>query len=135
MRFIATLSFCLCFIGCQPNEAILKSTRSNTASIPKETLAPSKSTFEQELVDMRAAGFDYIFVLRRKDGREFDDEDRTFLRGSVPLEVNRRVAADNGRAFILGSGFAIDLKTIETWRKRFNVDEKSEAVEKVESKR
>ena len=131
---LAIIAAALFAAGCGPNEAILKSSR-NTNGVPEATLAPSKTTFEQELGAMRDAGFDYIFIIRRKDGGEFADDDRKFLRETIPVEINRRVAADGGKAFILGSGFAIDNNVIAAWRKRFNVEEESKKVERVESQR
>ena len=135
MREVLTLTICILVLpGCQPNESILKSTR-NDRSVPTETLAPRKTSFEQDLADMKDAGFDYIFVIRRKDAKAFEDEDRKFLRESMPHEINRRVSSDDGKAFIFGSGFAIDIKSVETWRKRFIVTEHSKPVEKIESQR
>lgn len=116
--------------GCQPNESILKSARNDAPSAtPNATLAPRRTSFEQDLADMKDAGFEYIFVLRRKDGKPFEDDDRKFLRESMPYEINRRVASDEGRAFIFGSGFAIDAKSIELWRKRFAVEDQSKPLE------
>lgn len=125
------LTICLFLVpGCQPNESILKSSRNDApTAAPNATLVPRKTSFEQDLADMKDAGFDYIFVLRRKDGKPFDDEDRKFLRESMPYEINRRVSSDDGKAFIFGSGFAIDAKSIELWRKRFVVDDQSKPIE------
>lgn len=127
--FIAIVS-----AACGPNEAILKSSR-NTVVEPAAALSPRKTTFEQDLADMRDAGFEYIFVIRRKDGKEFEDDDRKFLRESMPHEINRRVSSDDGKAFIFGSGFAIDIKSIEKWRTRYNVEDLSPTTEKVESQK
>ncbi len=137
MRPLLALSFfCLVFTGCQPNEAILKSGRNNSLRAdPAATLAPRRTSFEQDLAEMKDAGFEYIFVLRRKDGKQFEDDDRKFLRESMPHEINRRVSSDDGKAFIFGSGFAIDIKSIQTWEKRYVVEEHSKPTEKVESER
>lgn len=133
-KIIIPVFAALALTACGPNEAILKSNR-NTMVEPTATLSPRKTTFEQDLADMRDAGFDYIFVLRRKDGKEFEDDDRKFLRESMPHEINRRVSSDDGKAFIFGSGFAIDLKSIELWRTRYIVEDLSPPTEKVESKK
>lgn len=122
-------------IGCGPNESILKSSRNTSRMSPTETLEPRKSTFENELADMVDGGFDYIFVIRRKDGAAFADEDKKFLREAMPPEINRRVLADDGKALIVGSGFALDVKTIELWRKRFVVEDRPQKTEEVESQR
>ncbi len=133
-KIILSVFAAIATAACGPNEAILKSNR-NTMVEPTATLSPRKTTFEQDLADMRDAGFDYIFVIRRKDGKEFEDDDRKFLRESMPHEINRRVSSDDGKAFIFGSGFAIDIKAVEKWRTRYVVEDLSAPTEKVESKK
>jgi hypothetical protein len=113
--------------GCQPNQKILNSSGNEKVSppTPAATLAPRKTSFEQDLQEMEDAGFDYIFVVRRKDGGVFTDEDRQYLRENMPMEINRRVSSDDGKAFIFGSGFAIAVEDIEKWKKRFHVEDLS----------
>lgn len=113
--------------GCQPNQQILNSSRNDKVSppTPATTLAPRKTSFEQDLQEMEDAGFDYIFVIRRKDRGVFTDEDRQYLRENMPMEINRRVSSDNGKAFIFGSGFAVATEDIEKWKKRFDVEDRS----------
>jgi hypothetical protein len=133
MRFALILILAFAALGCGPNEAILKSARNDVGPSPGATLAPRRTSFEQDLAEMKEAGFDYVFVIRRKDGKPFEDEDRRFLRESMPHEINRRVSSDDGKAFIFGSGFAVDPKSIDTWRSRYLVEEHFRSTEKVES--
>lgn len=91
-----------------------------TAATPE----PSSTTLEIDIEDMKTAGLDYIFVIRRKDGEVFDSEDRQYLRDSMPMEINRRVSADGGKAFVLGSAFIVPKDTVTKWRARFSVEER-----------
>lgn len=124
LLFSLILGLVLISFGCQPNQTILKDaappspTPMATAEIPKTTLA-------QDLRDMQAANFDYIFVFRRKDGGEFDEEDRKFLRQNTPLETNRWTKSDDGRAFIAGSGFSFTPEQMQALRNRFIVEDYS----------
>ena len=72
---------------------------------------------------MRNADYDHIFVFRRKDGGEFDDEDKKYLRANAPLETNRFYSSENGRAFIAGSNFQFPPESLEVLRLRFNVED------------
>lgn len=83
------------------------------------------SDFENDLLTMRTAGFEYIFVFRRKDGGEFDSDDRKFLRANSPAETNRFVATDNGRAFVAGSKYVFPPPNIEALRTRFDTEDYS----------
>jgi hypothetical protein len=105
--------------ACQPDERILKSA---PTPVPEASLEPQRTDLEGEVRDMETAGLENVFVVRRKDGGLFDDDDRKFLRENMPNEVNRRVAAEGGRAFVLGSAFIIPEKTVAKWRTRFNVE-------------
>ena len=54
---------------------------------------------------MRTANFNYIFVLRRKDGGTMDADDKAFVRG-VTGGFNRRTLSDDEKAVIVGSNLA-----------------------------
>ena len=108
--------------GCQAgNETIERA----PSPVPVATLEPGKSDLETDIRDMWTAGLGNVFVLRRKDGKEFDSEDRQFLRDSMPAEMNRRLSADGGKAFVLGTSFIVPKETVKKWRERFSVEEKT----------
>jgi hypothetical protein len=110
--------------GCQPNQTILKDVPPPSPT-PLATAETQKTSFEQDLKDMQAANFDYIFVFRRKDGGVFDSDDRKYLRQNTPPETNRWTSTDDGKAFIAGSGFAFSPQNMEALRNRFIVEDYS----------
>ena len=74
---------------------------------------------------MKTAGFEFIFVFRRKDGAQFDGEDRKYLRANAPAETNRFLATDDGKAFIAGSKYLFPPASLDALRLRFNVEDYS----------
>ena len=108
--------------GCQPNQTIIKDVATTT---PLPTAETKRTSFEQDLRDMQSANFDYIFVFRRKDGGEFDKDDRKYLRENTPPETNRFVLTDDGKAFIAGSGFAFFPEQMTALQQRFAVEDYS----------
>lgn len=104
--------------ACGPNESVLKSGREDT---PRSNTAPARTTFAEELNEFRTADFRYIFVLRRKDDREIDAEDRSVIKLNTD-GANRRVSADNGKAFIIGTNNAIPPKNLAAIYARFAVE-------------
>lgn len=109
-------------LACGPNQSILESANRNTA--PRSNTSIEKSSMEQDLDAMRNADFRVVFVLRRKDGAEFDASDRAVVREHTS-QANRRVAADGGRAVIVGSNFPLDPKAIELLKERFSFEDHS----------
>src|SRR5580765_542905 len=104
--------------GCGANENILRS--------GKETPAPSdakseKTPIAKEIEAMKTAGFTFIYVLRRKDGGVIDAADRGVIRLNTD-NVNRRVAAEDDRAFILGSNFELPEKNFNALNSRFALE-------------
>ena len=107
--------------GCGPNESILKSAENRT---PAANVSIEKSSMDQDLDAMRTADFKVVLVLRRRDGGEFDAEDRALVRQNTAT-ANRRVAADNARAVIVGSNFPLDEKNLAALRDRFLIEDHS----------
>lgn len=108
-------------IGCGANETVLKS--------GKETPVPSnagtpKSDFESELGAMRSAGFTFVYVLRRRDGAPMEAEDRGVIRTNT-VDMNRRVSADDGRVFIIGSNYQLPPANHTALTARFAVEDMS----------
>lgn len=110
-------------LGCQPNKTILKDVA--PPATPMETVEPKKTSFEQDLRDMQTANFDYIYAFRRKDGGTFDKDDKKYLRENTPLETNRFILTDEGKAFIAGSGFGFSPEQMDALRNRFIIEDYS----------
>ncbi|CAN5365284.1 hypothetical protein BH20ACI1_BH20ACI1_01780 [soil metagenome] len=79
--------------------------------------------FQSDLQTMRTAGFDYIFVFRRKDGGVFDAEDKAYLKANSPSVTNRFILSDDDKAVIAGSGYEFPTENLEALRKRFDVED------------
>lgn len=88
-----------------------------------------RTAFEKDLDTLKTADFDFIYVFRRKDGGTFDGEDKKYLRANAPMEINRFVSTDDGRAFIAGSKFKFPPEALETLEKRFNIADYSRVKE------
>ncbi|MGB7200995.1 MAG: hypothetical protein WBD16_01870 [Pyrinomonadaceae bacterium] len=111
--------------ACGANEGVLKSGKETS---PQTNAAPRQTTFAKELDEFRTADFRYIFVLRRKDGGEIDVEDRSVIKLNT-TDANRRVSADNGKAFIIGTNNAIPPRNIAEIYERFAVEDYSPSPE------
>jgi len=96
---------------------------------PKTAVPPADenklSAFENDLQTMKTAGFEYIFVFRRKDGGTFDGADRKYLRLNAPAETNRFVSTDDDKAFIAGSKYLFPPPSLDALRMRFNIEDYS----------
>jgi hypothetical protein len=123
-------SMVLASSGCGPNQAILESV--NQKSTPSANVSIERSSMEQDLEAMRNAQFSVVFVLRRKDGGEFDADDRTVVRTNTS-QANRRVAADDGRAIIVGSNFPIPPENMKPLQERFLIHDHSPPAETADS--
>lgn len=108
-------------MACGPNQEILRSAENK---VPAANVSIEKSSMEQDLDAMRTADFAVVFVLRRKDGGEFDAQDRAFVRDNTS-QANRRVAADNSRAVIVGSNFQLEEKSLAALKERFLFEDHS----------
>lgn len=125
---LVTVSALMSF-SCKPNERVLKSSPVLSPT-PFSTAPPKETSVEQEVRSMQDVDFDYIFVLRRRDGGAFDSEDRKFLRENMPAETNRRVFSDGEKAFIIGTAFKFPPENMEALRGRFIVEDFSKPEKK-----
>jgi hypothetical protein len=110
--------FTVAMAGCGANQSILES--ANKSSTPAANMSIEKSSLDQDMDAMRTAQFSTIYILRRKDGGGFDADDRAAVRLHTS-QANRRVAADEGRAVIVGSNFLIPEKDMAALRERFEL--------------
>jgi hypothetical protein len=111
--------------ACGANESVLKSGKDNSA---QTNAAPRQQTFANELEEFRTADFRYIYVLRRKDGGEIDTEDKSVIKLNTE-GANRRVSADGGKAFIIGTNTPISARNMAEIFKHFDVENYSSEVE------
>ena len=115
---LAAVLFCSFLPACGANEGILKSGKEKPDTANS---APTRSSIEADVDEMRTANFMFIYVLRRKDAGAIDAEDR----GVIKLQtdgVNRRIGSDNGKAFVIGSNFEIPADKMLALYDRFAVE-------------
>jgi hypothetical protein len=107
------------------NQEILKS-KSPTPVPTVESGVPSSSnqTVEKEVEAMQTADFNYIFVLRRRDGGVMDMDDKAFLRQATG-NVNRRTLSDDGKAIIIGSNAKFPPELLQVINERFELEDHS----------
>jgi len=120
--FIVPVAFLT--IGCGPNEEILKSNSNQAAAEPTAAAnsQPAYDTVESEVQNMRTADFDFIFVLRRKDGGIMQSDDKAFVRTNAP-NANRRSLVDAGKAIVIGANAAALGEVTKKLSERFEVQE------------
>jgi hypothetical protein len=106
------------------NQAIMESGKRSPT--PPAEPRPATSEYENNLAEMRSAGFSWVFIIRRRDGGEFNTEDRNMIRAAT-TDANRRVMTDGGKAVIVGSNFAASLPGIESLKGRFEITDLSPA--------
>ena len=116
--FAFLLLFIVFTAACGANEGILKSGKETPA---QANVQPKADSFAQELDAMRTADFRFVYVLRRKDGGVIDAEDRGVIKLQT-ADANRRVAANDGKAFIIGSNVQIPPKNMIVIYDRFAVE-------------
>ncbi|MGE3465331.1 MAG: hypothetical protein AB7J13_00220 [Pyrinomonadaceae bacterium] len=121
VKFVACLSLVSLSLSCGANEQILKS---GTETPAPTTAVSTKPPFERELDEIETASFTFLYVLRRKDGRTFDAADRQVIRLNT-ADVNRRISADNDRAFIIGSNYAIPPENLAALANHFAIEDRS----------
>nr|MBA2737158.1 hypothetical protein [Pyrinomonadaceae bacterium] len=83
----ALMTLALFTFACKPNSSILNSQKNSRTQSANST-GKTVNSFERDLETMRTADFDFIFVLRRKDGGKLDGEDRRYIKTNSPAETN-----------------------------------------------
>jgi len=71
---------------------------------------------------MQTADFQFIYVFKRKDGGEFDKEDRDFLRANRTDDINRWSSTDDKKAYLAGSNYDFRPEHLQNLQKRFIVE-------------
>ena len=103
--------------GCGANETVLKSGKET----PAANRTPALANIEADIEEMRTADFDFIFVIRRKDGAPIDDADRAAIRAQTE-EANRRISSENGKAVVVGSNFLLPGEKMRALYGRFAIE-------------
>jgi hypothetical protein len=113
----------LLLCGCGPNESILKSgaNNDNTAPAPQASHAAYDSV-ESEIENMRTADFNFILVLRRKDGGKMQADDKAFVRTNMS-GANRRSLVDSEKAIVIGSNARVPHDLLTKLGDRFDVQD------------
>jgi hypothetical protein len=124
-RFFVILISAYAFLsfGCGANDAVLRSGK-ETPTPADAAAAERVETVDSEVAAMRTADFDFIFVVRRRDGGLIDADDKAALK-LYTADTNRRVSSENGKAFVIGSNFAVPPANIAALYDRFAVEDYS----------
>ena len=110
-------------VACQPNAAILESAKNSTAASANSRAEPAARSYDRDLETMRTANFDFIYVLRRKDGATLSADDKKFVSLNSPIETNRFVLSDEEKAVIAGSKYKFAEQNLMALRDRFNIED------------
>ena len=123
-NFLMLLTVLLITVGCAPNEEILKSNTNQPTAEPTaaENDQITYDTVESEVKNMRTADFDFIFVLRRKDGGVMQSDDKTFVRTNA-VNANRRSLVDGGKAIVIGANAGTLGDVVKKLSERFDVQD------------
>ncbi len=97
--------------------------------------AKKMSDFDRELKAMRTAEFDYIFALRRKDGKPFDSKDKAFVRNNKHYAANRFIFVDDQKVLFVGSNFEFPEESLNALRERFEIEDYSKPPEVLEKQK
>ena len=111
----------LLFIGCGPNESILRSGANNdqASPTPRASLA-AYDTVDAEIENMQTADFNFILVLRRKDGGKMQSDDKAFVRTNMS-GANRRSLVDDEKTIVIGSNARVPQDLLTKLNDRFDV--------------
>ena len=86
---------------------------------------PTPATeFEQKLKDVRDAHFQFVWVFKRSDGKEFTSEDSEILRTNAPRVVDW-IGLDDKKTYIAGSNFPITPENLAALQKRYKIEDMS----------
>ena len=87
-------------------------------------LATPLTEFEQKLKDVRDGHFQFVWVFRRLDGKEFTSEDSEILRTNAPRVVDW-IGLDDKKTYIAGSNFPITPENLAALQKRYRLEDMS----------
>jgi hypothetical protein len=108
--------------ACGPNQEILKSNANQPVieSTVASNSGPALDSAESEVENMRTADFEFILVLRRKDGGVMQADDKSFVK-TITTNANRRSLADGDKAIVIGANSKVPPELIAKLSQRFAV--------------
>ena len=121
LRHVVLVVISSLMLACGANQEILKSGKESPAPSAAE---PAKNSIDRDLQEFRNADFNYIYVIRRKDGGAIDAEDRKVIKQQTE-GANRRVSADDDKAFIIGTNPLLLPENMAALNARFVVEDHS----------
>ena len=129
LSFVLLLAFSA--IGCfgESSEKKEKDTKKNAAETEK------KDPIKAEIKSLRNADFDYIYVIRRKDGEKMDADDKKFITDNDHPTTNRRTLSKDEKVVFLGSNFAFPEAGLENIQDRFEVEDFSKPKEQIKKEK
>lgn len=113
-------------LACQSSTEV--SNNANNSSNSNAAVVEKKDDSEQRLKAVQTADYRYVFVFKRKDGGEFDKEDKTYLKENSPF-INRWDLSEDGRTVIAGTNFKFSSENMENLIKRFDVEDYSTIID------
>jgi hypothetical protein len=126
MRFALFMVFaCLgSAVCCAPNETVLKSggNEAQSSPAPQQASQPRYDSVEAEIENMRTADFNFILVLRRKDGGVMQSDDKAEIRTTL-TGANRKSLVDSEKAVVIGSNARIPPELVKKLSDRFAVQD------------
>lgn len=87
-------------------------------------LATPATEFEQKLKDVRDGHFQFVWVFKRLDGKEFTSADSETLRTNAPRVVDW-IGMDDRKTYIAGSNFPIAPENLAALQKRYKIEDYS----------
>lgn len=125
----ATLQLCcivaagasLAFTACRPGASQEDETPDTSTYRPLPTPV---TEFEQKLKDVRDGHFEYVWVFRRLDGKEFTADDSEILRANAPRVVDW-IGLNDKKTYIAGSNFPLEPTNLAALQKRYQIEDYS----------
>ncbi len=82
------------------------------------TEVPTPKTYESDLRAAKTAGYNFIYVVRRKDGGQIDYHDKLLLSLHTG-KAQRRAASEDGKAYTIASNDPLPEADINALHQRF----------------
>ena len=137
LKILVLVLFAVFSLACF-NHAELENTKVAEQPKKKEVLPQppeNLSDFERELQSMRVADFDYIFVLKRKDGNKFTSEDKAFVRENKHYAANRFSLIEDDKSLFVGSNYEFTEENLMALKERFEFQDFSKPKEQIEKEK
>ena len=127
MKLILQLSCVLLVAASLPLTACRRTSPDDEGPPDTSTYRPlptPATEFEQRLKEVRDGHFQYVWVFRRLDGKEFTSEDSEILRTNAPRVVDW-IGTSDRKTYIAGSNFPIAPANLLALQKRYRIEDYS----------